>query len=142
MSSTIPNSEQIQALRICHGCEKCYTQSSTIQLKDKEGKLVETVKKLDACARCRIAKYCSKECQKTHWQYHKKTCQPIPSHIDLDKYSKLIDKAIHQSEEDQLSRSLDRIPIGMSFSLVTAIQLDGHKAIVNTPYRKYYINSI
>ena len=27
------------------------------------------------CARCRSAKYCSVECQKSHWSEHKKNCQ-------------------------------------------------------------------
>ncbi|KAJ6491580.1 ankyrin [Mycena vulgaris] len=32
---------------------------------------------LKNCARCRIARYCSAECQKTAWPSHKKTCQPF-----------------------------------------------------------------
>jgi hypothetical protein len=30
---------------------------------------------LRKCARCRIAKYCSKECQKTHWNSHRSYCK-------------------------------------------------------------------
>lgn len=29
---------------------------------------------LMVCSRCRMAKYCSKECQKGHWSQHKKAC--------------------------------------------------------------------
>jgi hypothetical protein len=32
------------------------------------------VPKLLRCARCRIAEYCSKECQKKHWEVHKYVC--------------------------------------------------------------------
>ena len=26
------------------------------------------------CANCKVARYCSKECQKLHWKHHKKVC--------------------------------------------------------------------
>lgn len=29
-----------------------------------------------ACARCKLEKYCSVECQKKHWKLHKKVCKP------------------------------------------------------------------
>lgn len=29
---------------------------------------------LSVCARCRVVKYCSVECQKAHWNVHKKEC--------------------------------------------------------------------
>ncbi|KAJ7471929.1 ankyrin repeat-containing domain protein [Mycena latifolia] len=32
---------------------------------------------LKNCSRCRIARYCSPECQKKAWPLHKKTCQPF-----------------------------------------------------------------
>ena len=28
------------------------------------------------CSRCKSVKYCSKECQKRHWKFHKKVCTP------------------------------------------------------------------
>lgn len=31
------------------------------------------------CKRCRIAQYCSAECQKAHWKAHKKTCKEFKS---------------------------------------------------------------
>ncbi|KAJ7764854.1 ankyrin repeat-containing domain protein [Mycena metata] len=34
---------------------------------------------LKNCARCRIARYCSSECQAKAWKTHKKTCQPFSS---------------------------------------------------------------
>ena len=30
------------------------------------------------CARCKVAKYCSKACQKKHWKLHKIECKPPP----------------------------------------------------------------
>ena len=30
------------------------------------------------CARCKVAKYCSKACQKKHWKLHKMKCKPPP----------------------------------------------------------------
>lgn len=41
--------------------------------------------KLYGCARCRIAKYCSTECQKEDWPKHKQVCQ-------IFKESQIIDK--------------------------------------------------
>ena len=39
--------------------------------------LKQTCKKLSRCSRCKIAHYCSKECQKDHWKNgHKKQCKP------------------------------------------------------------------
>lgn len=34
----------------------------------------ESANKFDRCAKCMQAKYCSRECQKTHWPIHKITC--------------------------------------------------------------------
>jgi len=33
--------------------------------------------KLTACSRCRLAYYCSKECQQRDWRSHKKYCTPV-----------------------------------------------------------------
>ena len=39
------------------------------------------------CSRCKIAKYCSKECQKAAWKQHKKQCKSdaSPTSGDTDK---------------------------------------------------------
>jgi MYND finger len=42
-------------------------------------------KKLQACARCGRAAYCSKACQKQHWPVHKGTCSSGTHQITLDK---------------------------------------------------------
>ncbi|CAB9501496.1 expressed unknown protein [Seminavis robusta] len=38
------------------------------------GKLKDEVERLQKCANCKSARYCSKECQKTDWKRHKKRC--------------------------------------------------------------------
>ncbi|RPA86841.1 hypothetical protein BJ508DRAFT_357920 [Ascobolus immersus RN42] len=37
----------------------------------------EKDKKLLACGRCRVIKYCNKECQTAHWGQHKKYCRQL-----------------------------------------------------------------
>ena len=34
---------------------------------------------LSKCSACKRASYCSKECQKQHWNEHKKTCKKYSS---------------------------------------------------------------
>ena len=33
--------------------------------------------KLQKCAKCKCAMYCSRKCQKDHWKHHKKQCKLI-----------------------------------------------------------------
>jgi hypothetical protein len=35
--------------------------------------------RMQLCARCRKARYCSPECQRAHWKTHKKVCAPPPA---------------------------------------------------------------
>ena len=42
--------------------------------------VAETKKKKHLlCSRCKAIRYCSKECQRSHWQEHKGMCKAIPS---------------------------------------------------------------
>ncbi|KIK93222.1 hypothetical protein PAXRUDRAFT_829189 [Paxillus rubicundulus Ve08.2h10] len=42
-------------------CENCKTKSSGLK----------------QCARCRVVRYCSTECQRAHWKMHKPQCNPF-----------------------------------------------------------------
>eukprot|EP00526_Cylindrotheca_closterium_P004996 CAMPEP_0113603508 /NCGR_PEP_ID=MMETSP0017_2-20120614/1315_1 /TAXON_ID=2856 /ORGANISM="Cylindrotheca closterium" /LENGTH=628 /DNA_ID=CAMNT_0000511903 /DNA_START=51 /DNA_END=1934 /DNA_ORIENTATION=+ /assembly_acc=CAM_ASM_000147 len=48
-------------VEICNNCRKGVPS---------EGSLM-------TCARCKLAQYCSKACQKEHWSHHKKFCKPV-----------------------------------------------------------------
>lgn len=39
--------------------------------------------KLLSCQRCKLAKYCGRDCQKSDWKYHKKLCEYIPDYSIL-----------------------------------------------------------
>ena len=43
-------------------------------------------KDFQTCGRCRIVRYCSSSCQKSHWTQHKPNCQPKPA-----KYPAFVD---------------------------------------------------
>jgi len=47
-------------IRICSNCKKGETEDH----------------KMDACGRCKVTYYCSKECQRKDWPVHKKFCTP------------------------------------------------------------------
>jgi len=50
---------------------------------------------LKRCSRCRVARYCSAECQKNHFVKHKKNCKNIAKkRASLDKYLGQADTAI------------------------------------------------
>ncbi|KAL4078090.1 hypothetical protein J3A83DRAFT_4356774 [Scleroderma citrinum] len=42
-------------------CEHCRVKSSGLKM----------------CARCRVVRYCSVECQRSHWKTHKRSCRPF-----------------------------------------------------------------
>lgn len=50
------------------------TNPAPRDLRRCEGCLKTDVEKLYCCAKCKKARYCSKECQKKHWSSHKRFC--------------------------------------------------------------------
>lgn len=38
---------------------------------------------LQACARCNVAMYCRRDCQRSHWASHKPECKSVRSHQGL-----------------------------------------------------------
>jgi len=38
--------------------------------------------KLQSCSRCKITRYCSKQCQRTHWKTHKEMCDKNAAHTE------------------------------------------------------------
>lgn len=57
------------------------------------------------CSRCYGIKYCSKECQKSHWKFHKSTCV-VRSKDHMEMNEKIIEKIIQNKGLDALLRSL------------------------------------
>lgn len=56
-----------------------------------EGTACSSKEELKKCGACKMARYCSKECQTKHWKEgHKRTCKAMPVFIKLTKinYSK------------------------------------------------------
>lgn len=50
---------------------------------------LKTAKKMFKCSRCLITRYCSTECQKSHWSTHKLKCKVINVDDPLVKLSKI-----------------------------------------------------
>ena len=41
------------------------------------GKKEDTAFEFKRCGRCKIVRYCSPECQKKDWEFHKKSCKGL-----------------------------------------------------------------
>jgi len=54
--------EQEYPVNVCGGCGKAGGENGGVAT-------------LMNCAKCKVRKYCSKECQKKHWKAHKRVCK-------------------------------------------------------------------
>jgi hypothetical protein len=61
-------------IKMCNHCRKCETQMDSV--------------KLMKCQRCKLAYYCSKECQVANWKSHKKMCKALSSSTESSSEQK------------------------------------------------------
>lgn len=71
------------------------------------------------CGRCRLSRYCSRECQKAHWKYgHKKWCQDPDSPVSLESLEEAAEGAqgmtVHQMGSGQFCMTSGKKPLGTS----------------------------
>ena len=54
------------------------------------------------CSKCRSTYYCNKNCQKSHWKVHKKTCKSILEQTPLSE----IESAMKHCQVDKKMKNL------------------------------------
>ncbi|KAL6628185.1 SET domain-containing protein [Neocallimastix sp. 'constans'] len=65
----------------------------------------EQTTKLSLCSRCRSSFYCSKECQKKAYKYHKSECLLIKEHPELGNYAfKVMNQILLKIEDDEKAK--------------------------------------
>ena len=70
------------------------------------------------CGKCKIVRYCSKECQKVHWSTHKLTCKK-------DKTADSKRLRINIACSDEPDEFIDVLPIGTKVSLISTGRPNG-----------------
>ncbi|KAI0078615.1 hypothetical protein K474DRAFT_1660225 [Panus rudis PR-1116 ss-1] len=74
-------------------CQKCWKRRSA------------TVK-LQVCSQCKITAYCSRECQKADWKFHKTACKANQEHLDLMAMQDFCEVVEAMAEGRELDRPL------------------------------------
>ena len=80
-------------MRKSHRCFECLKYEME---PGRDQPSADDVKELKTCACCKIARFCSKECQSKAWKRHKRTCKHIDS---LQKNDKVFSLAACISED-------------------------------------------
>ena len=73
-TTTTTIEEETQSQQCCHNCGKYATTNNTTDSNRSSSTI-----KLKKCSQCSYAKYCSIQCQKEHWIFHKLTCSILKS---------------------------------------------------------------
>lgn len=136
MSSAATSSTRAQAFPVCETCEKCFVMNDLIRLTGVHGEAIQTATKIDTCAQCYIANYCSKICQQADWVKHTKTCREVPANADKAKYIDFVQTAIAKTRENEIPAHLHQFPLGKCFSVTVIVEFEGAKIAVTTPYKK------
>ena len=98
---------------------------------------------LKRCSRCKVARYCSADCQKNHFAVHKKNCKKIAKErASLDKYLGYADSALGREPQNPLATSLSTSNIYIMMRLADVLVSVGYHEKNTDYYRealKYYI---
>ena len=93
--STVNRDIHIKPENMLHACEYCHVVKSTtdmpIELK---------------CSRCRIARYCNRDCQRTDWPQHKVNC--FVYGVNRDRLKKPLIDAVVRNDLTEVQRLVEQ----------------------------------
>lgn len=97
---------------------------------------------LKRCSRCKVARYCSADCQKNHFAVHKKNCKKIKkAHEKLDKYMGFANTAMERDPLSPMAVGLSTSNTQLMIELANTLVSVGYHEGNNKYYRealKYY----
>ena len=75
--------------------------------------LIISSQELKACGKCKCVKYCSRDCQVSHWKKHKKACiaNAAGSPVVADEANKTVDKGTERRKAANAKDSDGRTPL-------------------------------